>query len=320
MAKKTTETEFKSWKAKLHLALIAASALLIILAVFAYIAVRNERESRSASSVEKFINKTPKFVFKKIKFCKYVAYGKPDGTGEWTNKLDIFHISGTAELYIDLKDNLKCDSVRTNYAEKKLYLVYTSKSIPFEIDIDIPTSDVVNVETIEPRRLDSTETKAAAEKVSVVTEVIGEVTGGYLGFKLGSAAGETLGDAVSKIPHPIFKIASGGFGQIVGSGIGIALGTKYGGEIGKETGYLLTENLLTDFHIADGHSKADNEMILRNAKQLIAIELAGGNRFEDTDFTKSMRQYYEEECKKNIVTAMKNFGWEEVIVEFKYEE
>lgn len=305
---------------KLHLILLTASALLIILAVFAYIAVRNERESRSAGSVERFINQTPKFVFKEIKFCKYVAYGKPDGTNEWFDKLDIFHISGKAELYIEMK-NLTVDTANTDYSSKKLSLVFNSPTkVPIGIDIDIPDSSIVNVETIIPRRVSAEEAKMAAENVSVVTEYIGMFLGGYLGLKGGEMVGGAIGDAVSTVvKHPIVKFMGGKIGNIVGGGLGAVLGAVEGSKFGKEYGYLLTENLLTDFHVAEGHTAADKEMILQNAKQLIAIELAGGNMLEDTNFSESMQKYYEEECRKSIVIAMKGLGWDEVNIEFKYE-
>ena len=311
----------KTIGSKLNLILLAASALLIILAVFAYIAVRNERESRSVGSVERFINQTPKFVFKQIKFCKYVAYGKPDGTNQRLDKLDIFHISGTAELYIEMK-NLSLDSANTDYSTKKLSLVFKSPTkVPIGMEIDIPDSSIVNVETITPRRVSAEEAKMAAENVSDVTENIGMFLGGYLGFKGGSAVGDAAGDAAGKfIKHPIIKLLGGTIGSVIGGGIGAGIGAKVGGDYGKKYGYILTENLLTDFHIADGHSTADKEMILQNAKQLIAIELAGGNMLEDTNFSDGMQKYYEEECRKSIIMAMKNFGWEEVNVEFKYAE
>lgn len=306
---------------KLNLILISATALLIILAVIAYLVVRSEREKRSTYSVERFINQTPKFVFKKITFCKFVAYGKPDGTNQWLDKLDIFHISGTAELYIEMK-NLTVDSTNTDYSNKKLSLVFNSPTIvPIGMDIDIPSDSIANVETIIPRRVSAEEAKAAAENVSVVTENVGMFLGGYLGFKGGSAVGGAAGDAVGKfIKHPVVKFIGGSIGSIIGGGIGAGVGAKIGGEYGKKYGYLLTENLLTDFHIAEGYSEADKEMILQNAKQLIAIELAGGNMLEDTNFSDAMQKYYEEECRKSIVIAMKNFGWEEINVEFKYSE
>ena len=305
---------------KLNLILLAASALLIILAVFAYIAVRNERESRSAGDVERFIKQTPKFVFKQIKFCKYVAYGKPDGTNQWLDKLDIFHISGTAELYIEMK-HLSLDTANTDYKTKKLSLVYKSPTkVPISMDIDIPSDSIVKVETIIPYRVDPEDAKVAAENVSDVTENIGMFLGGYLGFKGGSAVGEAAGETASKfIKHPIVKLMGGSFGSVIGGGIGAGIGAKFGGDFGRKYGYILTENLLTDFHIADGHTAADNEMILENARQLIAIELAGGTMLEDSNFTESLQKYYEEECEKALILAMKNLGWDDVDVEFKYE-
>ena len=55
-----------------------------------------------------------------------------------------------------------------------------------------------------------------------------------------------------------------------------------------------------------------------NAKSLIAVELAGGDMLSEPDFDSKLQQYYQKECKKSIETAMKNFGWQKVNVEFKY--
>ena len=178
---------------------------------------------------------------------------------------------------------------------------------------------MVNVETIDPKVISSAEASRVAEDVSEVTEDIGAFIGGtggaYLGTQLGGAAG---GAAASAIPHPILKFLSGGLGSILGGGIGLTVGAHYGGEKGKEIGYVCTKNLLTGFHLTTGHGVGEKEQILMNAKSLIAVELAGGNMLFEPDCDSKLQKYYQDECKNAIETAMKNFGWKKVNVEFKY--
>ncbi len=313
------KNEHEPWQRKLRIVIIVATILVVVYGILSFLTDRLERARMAQFSVARYVQQTPKFVFKTINFYKYIAYGKPDGTNMFLDKLDVFHITGSADLYIDMQ-YLAMDSSKTDFLAKELYLVFNSPTkLPICIDVNIPGDRMVNVETIDPKVISSAEASRVAEDVSEVTEDIGAFIGGtggaYWGTQLGGAAG---GAAASAIPHPILKFLSGGLGSILGGGIGLTVGAHYGGEKGKEIGYVCTKNLLTGFHLTTGHGVGEKEQILMNAKSLIAVELAGGNMLFEPDCDSKLQKYYQDECKNAIETAMKNFGWKKVNVEFKY--
>lgn len=312
-------TEISPWQRKLRLAIILLTVLVAVYGVLSFIVDRIERKKMSQFSVAKYIEQTPKFVFKTINFYKYIAYGKPDGTNVYLDKLDVFHLTGTADLYIDMQ-YLTMDSAKTDYLTKELYLVYNSPTkLPIGIDVSVSGDKFVNVETIQPKRISESEAQNAAKSVSEVTKDIGTFIGGAAGMYGGTKIGGSVGGAVANaIPNPILKFASGFAGSIFGGGIGALAGGYFGGKTGEKYGFLITKNLLTGFHLTTGHGAGEKEQILMNAKSLIAVELAGGDMLSEPDFDSKLQQYYQKECKKSIETAMKNFGWQKVNVEFKY--
>ena len=313
------KNEHEPWQRKLRIVIIVATILVVVYGMLSFLTDRLERARMAQFSVARYVQQTPKFVFKTINFYKYIAYGKPDGTNMFLDKLDVFHITGSADLYIDMQ-YLAMDSSKTNYLTKELFLVFNSPTkLPICIDVNIPGDRMVNVETIDPKVISSAEASRVAEAVSIVTENAGKFLGGgggaYLGTKLGGAVGDAVGKAIQ---HPIFKIAINSLGSVLGGAIGAVVGANYGGEKGREIGYVCTKNLLTGFHLTTGHGAGEKEQILMNAKSLIAIELAGGDLLFEPDFDSKLQKYYQDECKNAIETAMKNFGWKKVNVEFKY--
>lgn len=304
------------WQRRLRLIIILLTVLVAVYGVLSFIVARIECKKMSQFSVEKYIEQTPKFVFKTINFYKYIAYGKPDGTNIYLDKLDVFHLTGTADLYIDMQ-YLTMDSLKTDYLAKELYLVYNSPTkLPIGIDVSVSGDKFVNVETILPKQISENEAQNAAKSVSEVTKDIGTFIGGAAGMYGGTKIGGSVGGAA--VPNPILKFASGYAGSILGGGIGALAGGYFGGSTGEKYGFLITKNLLTGFHLTTGHGAGEKEQILMNAKSLIAVELAGGDMFSEPDFDNKLQRYYQKECKKSIETAMKNFGWQKVNVEFKY--
>ena len=313
------KTEVAPWQRYLRLGIILLTVLVVAYGVLSFIIDRIEREKMAQFSVAKYIEQNPKFVFKTINFSKYVAYGKPDGTNVYLDKLDVFYIIGSADLYIDMQ-YLTMDSAKTDYLSKDLHLIFNSPTkLPVGIDVSVPGDKFVNVETILPKRVSESEAQNAAKSVSEVTKDIGTFVGGAAGLYGGTKVGGAVGGAAGNvIPNPILKFASGFAGSIFGGGIGALAGGYFGGKTGEKYGFLITKNLLTGFHLTTGHGAGEKEQILINAKSLIAIELAGGDMFNEPEFDSKLQQYYQKECKKSIETAMKNFGWKTVNVEFKY--
>ena len=311
--------EHKPWQKVLRITIILSTLLVVAYGVVGFITDRIARKKMSQFSVARYVEQTPKFVFKTIHFYKYVAYGKPDGTNAYLEKLDIYHLSGSADLYIDMQ-HLTMDSAKTDYLTKELYLVFNSPTkLPIGVDVNIPADKCINVETINPKIISKDEATKAAQSVSEVTQDIGSFIGGYAGANMGVELGGKVGNAVGNaMPNPIVKFASGLFGPIIGGGIGAITGSHYGGEVGGKIGFVITKNLLTGFHLTTGHGAGEKEQILVNAEKLIAIELAGGDKLNEPDCENQLQIYYQKECKRSIETAMKNFGWQKVNVEFKY--
>ncbi|MBR4324101.1 MAG: hypothetical protein IKP73_01090 [Bacteroidales bacterium] len=320
MAKTKTETKSKPWQDKLTIGLIIATIVMIGLTVLMYNIAKADKESQKAYDPEMYIKQTPKLVFKTINFYKYVIYGKADGTNKWLDKLDVFHLAGSADLYINLKDNFEIDTTKTDRQNKELYLIFKGESeFPICVDVNIPDENIVKVERIEPYVLPDEEAKEIADSVSKITKQIGSLVVGYYAAKYGIELGDKAGEALSKsIPNPIVKNASKILGPIIGGALGAVCGSNYGGEIGEKWGYVITEKLLTGFHLADGHPQGDDEQFLKTAKALIAVELAGGDVVTNSEVVK-LQERYQKECKNAIETVMKGFGWETIYVEFKNE-
>ncbi len=178
MAKKI---EHKTWQKALRITMIFATIIVVIYGIVAFFIDRIARKKMSHFSVERYVEQTPKFVFKTITFYKYIAYGKPDGTNTFLDKLDIYHISGSADLYIDMQ-YLTMDSSKTDYLNKELYLIYNSPTeIPIGVNVNIPADKCINVETIKPKVISKAEATEVATSVSEVTKDIGSFIGGVFG-------------------------------------------------------------------------------------------------------------------------------------------
>ena len=120
----------------------------------------------------------------------------------------------------------------------------------------------------------------------------------------GVLAGGALGNSIGKL---------GGFkGQIIGALAGGVVGAGTSGSVA----YVKTKNFLTGLQLSDNTEK-DQIELEKKAKELIAVELLGGDMWYKPDYDNSIMTYYKEECTKQIESIMQGFGWKEVVVEFK---
>lgn len=285
---------------KQKLSIWAASMIALLIIVFgagAWIVNNIEKKKMAAFNIENYVKQNPKLIFKTIQFSKFIVHGKPDGTNEHLDKLNILHLKGNADLYIDMSC-LKVDSGNTDNLQKKLCLIYDSHSkFPVSVDVDIPSGDYTLVEEIEPAPISEREAEAIAKPVGVITGGIGALIGGNIGSKLGSAL------------SPIGKL-----GKFIGGGAGAATGAAVAG-IG---GYVYTKDFLMGLNLT-GNELEDKESIIHASKGLVALEIMGGNLLSEPDYDSKLQQYYQEECKRQLIEIMKTFGWQKVEIKFNYE-
>ena len=270
--------------------IIILLASLFVLGVMAIDSI--ERKKMESNNIEDFIKGNPKLVFKKIDFSKFVIVGKPDKTHKYFDKLTVAHLKGSADLYIELK-YLTIIEERTDYISKRVTLSYNCPTkYPVSIDVNIPTKGFTDIESIEGTPISDEEAANYATYASLGAGTMGALAGGSLGNSIGKMGG--------------FK------GKIIGSLVGGFVGAGASGGVT----YVKTKNFLTGLQLS-GNTEKDKIELENKAKELIAVELLGGDMWYKPDYDNSIMAYYKEECTKQIESIMQGFGWKEVFVEFK---
>ncbi|MBS5551840.1 MAG: hypothetical protein KHX53_07310 [Bacteroides sp.] len=283
-------------KQKISIWTISVLSLLILAFCIGALVVNNiEKKKMSAFDIKKYVTQNPKLIFKTIKFSKFIVHGKPNGTERHLDKLNMFHIKGDADLYINMT-NLHLDFLKTDYVRKELSLVYNSESLfPVSVDVNIPSSGYTQVEEIMPDTITTEEAEKVARPAAVVTGGVGGLIGGVLGSKIGKLFGP--------------------WGKWIGAGSGAAIGTT----AGATAGYVYTKNFLAGLQLASNDWE-DKENVIDASKALVALEIMGGNTLSEPDYDSKLQEYYQEECKKQITDIMKSFGWKEVNITFNYKK
>lgn len=283
---------------KQKISIWGASVIALLIVVFgigAWMVNQIEKKKMEAFNIGEYVKQNPKLVFKTIQFSKLVIHGKPDGTNEHLDKLNILHLKGEADLYIDLS-YLSVDTVNTDYTRKSLFLVYNSPTrIPVSVDVDIPSGNYTLVEEIEPTPITEKDAKAIAKPIGFIAGGIGAYIGGDFGSKLGGVFGK-----VAKI-------------------IGGAAGSISGAAVAGRGAYLYTKNFLMDLNLTNNKME-DKENIIHASKGLIALEIMGGNLLSEPDYDSKLQKYYEAECERQLIEIMKTFGWQNVYVKFNYKQ
>lgn len=282
-------------KQKLSIWGASVIALLIItFGVGAWMVNNIEKKKMETFNIEEYVKQNPKLVFKTIRFSKLVVHGKPAGTNEHLDKLNILHLKGEADLYIDM-NHLRIDSANTDYMKKDLQLIYDSPtSLPVSIDVDIPSEDYTLVEEIDPVPVSEKEAEAIAKPIGIITGGIGALIGGNIGSKLGG------------VVSPIGKL-----GKFIGGGAGAVTGAAVAGG----GGYVYTKDFLMGLNLAKNELE-EKENIIHASKGLIALEIMGGNLLSEPNYESKLQQYYQDECKRQLIEIMKTFGWQNVDVRF----
>ena len=286
---------------------------IVVFGIGAWMVNSIEKKKMDKFNIEEYIKQNPKLIFKTIQFSKLIIHGKPNGTNEHLDKLNILHLKGEADLYIDV-NFLRIDSTQTDFLKKELYLIYDSPSqIPISVDVNIPSGNYTLIEEIEPTPISEEKAKAIAKPISWISGGIGALIGGKFGGTLGSTFGGRLG-----------KFIGSSVGMVSGAASAATAGYVYTKEFFM--GLELTNNelkerasdLLKQLNSLGDNAQEEKESIIQASKSLIALEIMGGNMLSEPDYDSKLQKYYQAECERQIKEIMKSFGWQEVYVKFNY--
>lgn len=235
------------------------------------------------------LKKTNKLVIKQIQFSKYLIAGTPQGTNTLLDKLNIFLVSGSADIQFSLSDIEIGDA--TSPATHKLELLVPNFFPQVVVEIDPERTYLAK--TVAPEAVRG----KMAETVAKGAGIVGGAAGSVVSAKLGSVLGSSMG---------------GPIGKFVGGFLGAAGG---GAAAGYQT-YVATKNFLTGLKLAT-NSTGDQEQLLNAALPLIRLELMGAGFFEKEKWENSLREYYRGELEMRLRQILQTLGWAEVNIREK---
>ncbi|MBR0031362.1 MAG: hypothetical protein IJP61_03640 [Treponema sp.] len=99
--------------------------------------------------------KRKEFIIQTIEFKKFIVQGtevqKPSKFSKYTDEVQVFHVSGKAQVIFTDIDSLKINEADSDYSRKILRLDYEKKSgsVPFRIKILISENDIQKVAHFE---------------------------------------------------------------------------------------------------------------------------------------------------------------------------
>jgi len=274
-----------------------AAPLLITLAIF-FIYRNSILDENNFVDFETYIQESPRLVYAKIDFLKYLIYGRPPGVNDSFEQLEVYHVKGTANMYINLES---VSIVETEPLTRSISLEVDRRSL-YEIDLDISQADINLIESLESDPLP----EATVEILSKTAGGAAGIAGGWIGSIAGSAAGTAIGTSV------------GGAG---GGAIGKIAGGVLGGAGGAGGAYLATSKFvrgfLSDYDAVDS-TFGQREEILEQGRELIAADLL----FEQLPVSRSNDaesavDYFSEQAKVKLKELFTALGWKQVSVDLR---
>jgi len=264
---------------RISLYTVCALTMLVLMFLGAGLIINHvEKKKMEKFSIEKYVVDNPRLVFKTISFSKYIVRGTPNGTNSHLDKLNIFHLKGDADLYIEM-NHLDLIEEVTDYIQKRLVLVYNCPTkYPVSVDINIPSGEYNPIEEIAPEPVTEKEANKFAGKTAIAGGVFGTLIGG--------------------------KVAGWKGGLVTGAASAVAT-------------YITTKNFVMNLSLPTNSISAQEELLMK-AQELVALEVMGGNLLYEPDSESKLMKYYENECKKQLRSVMQQFGWKEVEVKFAY--
>ncbi len=136
--------------------LIIAFAVFLALNTFLYLIQKN-----SFRSFDLDLLKSQGLVIQTIEFKKFIVHGTGKNTGgrvpsAYTDELEVFHVSGTAEIAFEGMEKLSINEDDSDYEHKILRLKYSSseEKTPFSVNVRIQEKDIQKVASFESKKID----------------------------------------------------------------------------------------------------------------------------------------------------------------------
>ena len=192
------------------------------------------------SNVNTYFEKN-ELTFSEVYFNKFIIYQNKFGTSEHFIKQAIYHLSGTAEISIDV-DNFKFEPVT-----KTLIVSYQEPSL-FNVNINL--KNTLEVDRINPKPI----SKEEAKNLAVVV--------GFAGAYGGGKAGSSLVKLLGSILPPKYEFIA----NITGAGLG--------GIAGGVTGYFISNKLLKGLSLSNEITEKEKSEVINSAKELIKAQMS----------------------------------------------
>ena len=254
----------------------------------------NAKSDFARFNMGEIVKNNPKLVFKRAEFYKYIVVGTSDDANQHFNKLDLYHVKGSADFQFDIS-GLVIDEDKTDYVCRVLCLRYAGKdraNFPLEVDVNIDPKNVYPIPMDEKPEAVSKETAKAIGKVAAVPLAL---VGGVVGAKVGSSVGGSM------VPF---------WGNIIGGSLG---GLSAAGAAGYGT-YVMTSNFFTGLR-SKGLTLGQKDRIIESSKPLIALELMGANFLSSDSWAEDIKKYYLGEFKETLQKLFGSYGWKEIQIE-----
>lgn len=235
------------------------------------------------------LKKTNKLVIKQVQFSKFVIAGTPQNSNKLLDKLNIFLVSGEADIQFPLS-NIEIGDSTSKITHTIELLV---PNLFPEVIVRRNDEKTYLAKVIDPEPINET----TAENIAKGAGVVGGATGAVISAKLGGVIGESMGGPIGKF--------FGGF-----------LGAAGGGGTAAYASYIATKNFILGLNIAI-NSLADKEVLLNASLPLIKLELMGAGYLEGEKWEDSLKEYYKKEFENRLTQLLVSMGWEKVIIKEK---
>ena len=95
--------------------------------------------------------KKQEFIIQTIEFKKFIVQGTEASKSKYTDEVQVFHVSGKAQVFFTDIESLRINETDSDYAKKILRLDYAKKGgkIPFDVKILISDNDIQKVAHFE---------------------------------------------------------------------------------------------------------------------------------------------------------------------------
>jgi len=144
-----------TWKSIVYYVIVGLLGLFILLAALNCIKYAIEKSKFRSFDLANL--KKQEFIIQKIEFKKFLAHGTAQSNNEYADELQIYHISGYANVSFTDIDHLEIDEENSDYDKKILRLNYKpsdNREIPFNIDVIIEEKDINQVANLKSKEFE----------------------------------------------------------------------------------------------------------------------------------------------------------------------